>query len=224
MSTFRSASENGIESIHFYWPADFTGTGNNCTEDQFVSIVKVDGQLRVSRYRITDMSKNIPSITLAADPGDSATRSALYDQHSMALADAVPQIVWTAKPDGALDYYNQHWIDYTGMSIEETAGWGWAPVLHPDDLQCIDVWTNSYTTGEPYEIEYRFKRASDGSYRWHLGRALPVRDQAGTIIKWFGTCTDIHEQKQALNDVENKVRERTSELASVNENLLAEIE
>jgi diguanylate cyclase (GGDEF)-like protein/PAS domain S-box-containing protein len=149
----------------------------------------------------------------------------LYDQHSMALANAVPQIVWTANPDGGLDYYNQHWIDYTGMSIEQTLGWGWEPVLHPDDLQnCVDVWTDAYTRGVPYEVEYRFKRASDGTYRWHLGRALPVRDLDGKIIKWFGTCTDIEDQKQAVVNVEKKVVERTLELAAVNKILLIEIE
>ena len=112
------------------------------------------------------MSETIVLPAHSTAPDQHANISALHDQHSMALADAVPQIVWTANPDGALDYYNQHWIDYTGMSIEETLGWGWGPVLHPDELQrCIDVWTRSYTTGEPYEIDYRFKRASDGSYR-----------------------------------------------------------
>ncbi|MEJ7822322.1 MAG: PAS domain S-box protein [Chitinophagaceae bacterium] len=121
------------------------------------------------------------------------------------LADSIPQIVWTSQPDGYLDYYNQHWIDYTGMSIEETQGWGWEPVIHPDDLQqCIDVWTESYTTGKPYEIEYRFKRASDGIYKWHLGRALPMRNDQGEIVKWFGSCTDIDAYKKAL-DLENKI-------------------
>ncbi len=113
------------------------------------------------------------------------------------LADAMPQIVWTARPDGRLDYYNQRWFDYTGMTFEQTQGWGWQPVLHPDDLQrCVERWTESFTTGRPYHIEYRFKRASDGAYRWHLGRALPVRDTSGQITGWYGTCTDIHDFKQ----------------------------
>lgn len=168
------------------------------------------------------MSRNS---SLPIDASGRAQSMALHDQHSIALADAVPQIVWTANPDGALDYYNQHWVDYTGMTVEETIGWGWGPVLHPDDLErCVDVWTTAYTTGTPYEIEYRFKRASDNSYRWHLGRALPVRDLEGNIVKWFGTCTDIDEQKQAIMDVETQVRLRTAELAAVNERLLFEIE
>ena len=121
------------------------------------------------------------------------------------LADSIPQIIWTSLPDGNLDYYNQHWFDYTGLTLEQTLGWGWEPVLHPDDLEnCVKAWTKSYTTGSPYEVEYRFKRASDGVYKWHLGRALPMRNENGEIVKWFGSCTDIDEYKRAL-DLENKI-------------------
>lgn len=130
------------------------------------------------------------------------TARMLAEQHEAQfrlLSEAIPQIVWTATPDGSLDYYNQRWFDYTGLTLEETQGWGWEPVIHPDDLElCGDRWTLAYTTGQPYEVEYRFKRASDGTYRWHLGRAMPVRDEAGAIVKWFGTCTDIDDQKRAL--------------------------
>ncbi|WP_287127514.1 CHASE3 domain-containing protein [Candidatus Cyanaurora vandensis] len=112
------------------------------------------------------------------------------------LTDALPQIVWTAQPDGNLDYYNQRWFEYTGLTLAETQGSGWQPVLHPDDLQnCVDRWTHSVQTGTDYEVEYRFKRAGDGTYRWHLGRALPIHDSRGQIIKWIGTCTDTDDQK-----------------------------
>ncbi len=121
------------------------------------------------------------------------------------LADSIPQIIWTSKPDGNLDYYNQHWFDYTGMTLEQTLSWGWETVLHPDDVEnCVKTWTESFTTGKPYEVEYRFKRASDGVYKWHLGRALPMRNEFGEIVKWFGSCTDIDEYKRAL-DLENKI-------------------
>ncbi|MBV9848635.1 MAG: PAS domain S-box protein [Armatimonadetes bacterium] len=114
------------------------------------------------------------------------------------LADAMPQIVWTARPDGSLDYYNRRWYEYTGLAVEQTQGWGWEPVLHPDDLPpCIDRWTQAVRSGEAYEIEYRLKRASDGTYRWHLGRAFPLRDALGVIVQWVGTCTDIDDQKRA---------------------------
>ncbi len=129
------------------------------------------------------------------------------------LAETIPQIVWTSKPDGNLDYYNQKWFDYTGMSFEQTKNWGWEPVIHPEDIKnCVDRWTHSFKTGEPYEVEYRFKRASDGAYRWHLGRALPVRDAQGIIVKWFGTCTDVHEQKIIT---EERISRAAHDLASV---------
>lgn len=149
-----------------------------------------------------------------------------------ALADAIPLIVWTANPNGELDYYNRQWEIYTGFTTEETKGWGWAPVLQPDDLQaCIERWTQAFTSGEPYEIEYRFKRASDGAYRWHLGRAVPFRDASGAIMKWFGTGTDIDDQvrgKEQLNqayiEVEEEARERTIEPASTKQMLLRQNE
>jgi PAS domain S-box-containing protein len=114
------------------------------------------------------------------------------------LADAMPQIVWTARPDGWLDYYNQKWFEYTGMTFAQTQGWGWAAVLHPDDLQqSLETWMHAVQTGEIFEIEYRLKQTSDSMYRWHLSRALPVRDEHGKILKWFGTSTDIQNGKFA---------------------------
>ncbi len=141
------------------------------------------------------------------------------------LAEALPLIVWTARPDGQLDYYNRSWFAYTGMTIEETRGWGWTPILHPEDRQtCVERWTEAYRTGKPYDVEVRLKRASDGIYRWHLGRALPVRDASGSIVKWFGTCTDIDDQRRAQEalretqqELEIRVRVRTAELATSNE-------
>src|SRR5947207_1426469 len=114
------------------------------------------------------------------------------------LADAMPQIVWTANPAGLLDYCNQRWFDYTGLTLDQTVNWLWKTVFHPDDLdQCVELWSRAIATGTAFEVKYRFKRASDGSYRWQLGRASAVRDNEGRIIKWYGTCTDIDDQKRA---------------------------
>jgi len=129
------------------------------------------------------------------------------EQLYRALAEAIPQIVWTALPDGALDYYNQRWFEYSGMTLEETQGWGWQPVLHPDDVKnSLERWNNSVQTGETYEVEYRFKRASDGAYRWHLARAIPVRDAQGKILKWFGTCTDIDDRHRWTQTADFRAR------------------
>ncbi|HEY9615941.1 MAG TPA: PAS domain S-box protein, partial [Microcoleaceae cyanobacterium] len=115
------------------------------------------------------------------------------------LANSMPQIFWTAQPNGAIDYYNQRWYEYTGMTFEQSQGEGWQLIVHPDDLTVtLQQWQAAVRTGSQYEIEYRFKHVTDGQYRWHLGRAFPLRDENGTILKWFGSSTDIHDQKQAL--------------------------
>ncbi|MDP8911588.1 MAG: PAS domain S-box protein [Actinomycetota bacterium] len=113
------------------------------------------------------------------------------------LADAMPQIVWTSRPDGSVEYFNRQWFELTGMTLEQTQGWGWQPVLHPDDLgQTLARWRQSLATGEVYENETRFRRASDGRYRWHLVRGVPTRDASGAITRWVGTCTDIDDRKR----------------------------
>jgi PAS domain S-box-containing protein len=112
------------------------------------------------------------------------------------VLDGMPQLVWSTRPDGYHDFYNRRWYEYTGKDPNVTRGGGWNDALHPDDQQrAWDRWTRSLDSGEDYEIEYRFRRA-DGEYRWFLGRALPMRDEAGRIVRWFGTCTDIDDQKR----------------------------
>lgn len=118
------------------------------------------------------------------------------------LAESIPQIVWVARPDSAVEYYNQQWFDYTGLTPEECYGNDWESirdlVFHPDDVQpSLNRWLKSVSTGELYEAEYRLKRSIDGAYRWHLNRASPMHDSNGQIFKWVGTCTDIHDRKQA---------------------------
>src|SRR5450432_2339609 len=112
------------------------------------------------------------------------------------LADALPQIVWVTRPDGRHLYYNRRWYEYTGMAIDQGIDEEWDRLFHPDDVDRSNhLWTEALQSGEPYNIEFRFRRAADGEYRWFLGRALPHRDAEGQITNWFGTCTDIHEQK-----------------------------
>lgn len=135
------------------------------------------------------------------------------------VTDFMPQLVWATRPDGYHDFYNKGWYDYTGLSYEQTRDQGWSLVLHPEDFQRTwTAWKESLATGKPYEVEYRFRR-HDGVYRWFLGRALPMRDEEGNILKWFGTCTDIHDQKMAADLLEAKVEERTAELQRMNADL-----
>jgi PAS domain S-box-containing protein len=154
---------------------------------------------------------------------------ALAERGMWQLADSMPQMVWAATPDGDIDYYNQRWYEYTGLDFAQSKDWGWQPVLHPDDLQnTADRWTQAFTTCGPYETECRFKRAADSVYRWHLGRARPIRDGHGKVIRWFGTCTDIDDYKKAESEIrllnaslEERVQERTVELDRANQQLAA---
>ncbi|MEH2414158.1 hybrid sensor histidine kinase/response regulator [Nostoc sp.] len=117
------------------------------------------------------------------------------------LAEAIPQLVWTTDANGECDYFNQNWCEYTGLTLEQSLGSGWLTALHPDDIKSADeIWSNAVKNKTIYNNEYRFKRAFDGSYRWQLARGLPLKDEQGFVVKWFGTCTDIHEQKQILEE------------------------
>lgn len=117
------------------------------------------------------------------------------------LADTMPQLFWTARPDGYHDYFNKRWYEYTGMTLEQTQGWGWSQRLHPDDRQrCFEVWNESLRTGKDYNIEYRLQQGGSEEYRWFLARAFPLRAENGQVLQWFGSCTDIHDQKTALEE------------------------
>ena len=117
------------------------------------------------------------------------------------IADAIPQIVWSTLPDGFHDYYNRQWYEFTGMPLGSTDGEGWNGMFHPEDQpRAWEVWRHSLRTGQSYEIEYRLRHRS-GEYRWVLGRARPVRDEQGRIVRWMGTCTDIHEQKRTRDEL-----------------------
>ncbi|MDR3581143.1 MAG: PAS domain S-box protein [Oryzomonas sp.] len=113
------------------------------------------------------------------------------------LAEAMPQIVWINLPDGSNIYFSQQWTEYTGQPLEESSGHGWHRHVHPDDRQTTwGAWNDATKTGAVYTVECRLQRA-DGVYRWWLIRGVPVNDEQGAILKWFGTCTDIHDIKTA---------------------------
>ncbi|AXK72677.1 PAS domain S-box protein [Lysobacter sp. TY2-98] len=125
------------------------------------------------------------------------------------ITELLPQMIWSTLPDGYHDYYNQRWYDFTGVPVGSTDGEAWAGMFHPEDQpRAWARWRHSLATGEPYEVEYRL-RDRNGVYQWVLGRALPVRDETGTIVRWMGTCTEIDDLKrtqQALERSENALR------------------
>jgi PAS domain S-box-containing protein len=118
------------------------------------------------------------------------------------LSEAIPQQVWSAQPSGSIDYVNQRVLQYFDCSFEDIIDQGWQRFLHPDDLPgCLERWDKARDTKQPYEIEFRLRQGKDQSYRWHLGRALPIIDQEGQVVKWFGTNTDITKMKELENQI-----------------------
>lgn len=128
------------------------------------------------------------------------------------MADSVVQMIWITDPEGMHEYYNKRWYEFTGTSVEDTAGEGWNKMFHPDDRELAwEKWRHSLKTGDIYEIEYRLLR-KDGEYVWVLGRAAPVYNSDGKIIRWFGTCTDINEQKKLQQQKEEFISIASHEL------------
>jgi PAS domain S-box-containing protein len=114
------------------------------------------------------------------------------------MTETIPQMLWSATPDGAIDYCNTRLLDYTGFSSDEVMGGGWVKLLHPDDAGAAKrAWLTCVETGTPYQVEVRTLHAADGTYRWLLTDALPLRDGYGNILRWYGTCIDIHDRKEA---------------------------
>ena len=201
----------GETNVRFYAGApllatDGTPLGTLCVLDT----VARDGLTELQREGLVVLARaamgRLDDRRIAREQGvtEAASRGALEDseQRFRTLADTMPQMVWSTLPDGFHDYYNARWYEFTGVPAGTTDGEGWNDVFHPDDqARAWELWRHSLVTGDPYQIEYRLKHVA-GSYRWVLGRALPIRGADGAITRWFGTCTDIHEQKLALEERE----------------------
>lgn len=146
----------------------------------------------ITSFKLNERHKTASDIVPLAN--EHALQSAGPAFH--ALADTMPQMVWSTLADGSHNYYNARWYEYTGVPVGSTDGDAWAGMFHPDDQpNAWEKWNHSLTTGEPYEVEYRLRHRS-GEFRWMIGRALPVLDDNGEILRWIGTCTDIEDQKQ----------------------------
>jgi two-component system, OmpR family, phosphate regulon sensor histidine kinase PhoR len=155
---------------------------------------KKNKQLEEARLAVTKINEHLEELV-----EDRTRELFLSHQHFKFLADNIPVIVWTTLPDGTLDYLNKQWYEYTGLSFEESKSIASQNILHPDDFTAtVKAWNESRAMEKRFEFEYRIKRAKDGMYRWHLGKGEPFKDESGKIVAWFGTCTDIEDQKQEI--------------------------
>ena len=170
-------------------------------------------------YLMASPTADLPPLSgLAPESYDGGAQSdALRESNARfeILCDAMPQMVWSTLPDGFHDYFNARWYEFTGVPVGSTDGEGWHAMFHADDRdRAWSRWQHSLLTGEPYEIEYRLRHHS-GAYRWTLGRALPVRDRAGRITRWIGTCTDIDNQKRVGEHNEVLSRELSHRIKNI---------
>lgn len=149
------------------------------------------------------------------------------EQRYRLLVNTVPGVVWSRLPDGSIDFLSDRWYEYTGLSRQGDPGKDWRSVVHPDDLPgVLERWARSAGSGEPYRAEYRVRRAQDGEYRWWLAEGVPVRDDQGAIVRWFGASVDIHEHQlaeQELRDADRRKDEFLAMLAHELRNPLAPI-
>jgi PAS domain S-box-containing protein len=134
-----------------------------------------------------------------------------------ALAETMPQLVWSTRASGDGEYFNSRWREYISPTDARTNDGDWRAAVHPLDASEVDEkWDHAFRTGDPFEVECRLRRGADGSYRWFLCRALPLRDETGNVTRWFGTCTDVHDQRRA-NEGLSVLAEASAVLATSND-------
>jgi PAS domain S-box-containing protein len=138
------------------------------------------------------------------------------EKHLREAIETIPAMTFTTSSDGSNTFVNKRWTEYTGLSVEQSSGAGWQRAIDPEDLvRHSEKWRISVATGQLFEDEARFRRATDGEYRWFLVRGVPLRDQHGEIVKWYGTLTDIEDRKRAERERE-RLRELEADLAHTN--------
>jgi len=144
-------------------------------------------------------------------PAMASSRQGSERLNAQLLVDSIPALIHTARPDGSIDYFNRPGLDYLGATLDDVTGWKWTAFVHPEDVDGIVAqWRACLVSGENFEYETRIRRAN-GEYRWHLVRGVPLRDEAGNIVKWCGVVTDIEDRKRA----DDKIREQESELRQI---------
>ena len=177
-------------------------------------------QARANPYRDPETGEIVRWFGASVDIHDRRTAEAALRQseaHFRAIVDLVPDLLWSNEPGGHVDWYNKRWREYTGLDPSGSTGQGWAATIHPDDLpETQAVWQRALAEPRPVMHEHRIHR-HDGQYRWHLLRVEPVLDGQGRVVRWFGSATDIHEQRTARDLLEQQVRQRTAELQTLNE-------
>ncbi len=208
-----------LRARHYAGMARYLETGDGPMLGQRIELpaLHVDGHefpVELSISPIAGMTPPMFTSTLRDITERKQTEQALREsaERFRFMAESMPQKIFTAKPNGDVDYFNQQWMEFTGLTFDQIRDWGWTQFIHPDDVnENIRLWKHSVETGEPFQFEHRFRR-HDGVYRWHLSRASAMSDADGKVRMWTGSNTDIDDQKQAKEKLEATVVERTAKL------------
>ncbi len=179
--------------------------------DKLLGVIAVFSRQPFGRQEFTwlGLFANQAAVAIANACAEEALQST--QRNLAAIINTIPTTAWTSRPDGYCDFLNQVWLDYAGLSAEQAQGWGWAEAIHPEDRKgLVEEWQSCLASGTPVDTEARIRRF-DGSHRWFLIRANPLRSESGDILKWYGTCTDIEDRKQT----EEALSRARSELAHV---------
>jgi len=162
---------------------------------------------------LIEFATHFVRIAIERDRAEEALRR--NEQRLRDVIDTIPTITWSVLPNGLNDFTSRYWLEYTGVSTDDSLGDGWKAAFHPADIaEHVDKWAASLATGKPFENEARVQRA-DGEYRWFLHRAVPLRDGHGTIVKWYGTAVDIEDRKRAEEE-RLRLRQLEGDLAHIN--------
>jgi PAS domain S-box-containing protein len=164
--------------------------------DKLLGVIAVFSRqpLRQPEFTWLGLFANQAALAIANACAEEALRST--ERNLVALVNTIPTAAWTTRPDGYCDFLNQVWLDYTGMTEEQAQGWGWAEAIHPDERsKLVEEWQSCMASGRPVDTEARLRRY-DSSYRWFMIRGNPLKDEGGSILKWYGTCVDIEGRKR----------------------------
>jgi len=194
--------------------------------EQEVRYRRADGEYRWFLSRALPVRNKRGEIVewygIAADIEDRKRAQEAERRRESELIEAIPAMAWSASPDSSCTYVNKNWTEYTGLSLEETVGSGWLRAVHQQDAeQHLSSWQKSVATGQPFQNEVRFRRAADGQYRWFTVRGVPLLDEQGRILKWYGIAVDIEDRKRAEQAREEAARRSERELREVIERIPA---
>ena len=205
-----------VEAVHHddlgrmtkYWQSMIAAAGSGEVEARFR---RFDGDYRWFLFRADPMRDESGAIikwygtnTDIDDRKRAEEALRIRELNLLQITETIPEMLWSASPDGAIEYCNGRFLDYTGISPEQVMSDGWMNLLHPDDVEpTVEVWTSCVKSGAPYRVEVRTFHAADNTYRWCVTSALPLLDKEGRIVKWHGTVVDMHDWKQAQEELRN---------------------